>query len=87
MKTINQFRWTNKFCISGADMEQLTRLGNYFCRENGYTLVAVANDDEPCKYTVRVITKEGAAVDMRVELYGTTPRVVEQAVIVPGAAA
>lgn len=55
MKTLNKFRKTNQFCISGVDVSRLVEIKNYLESKN-YSLIYVANlldDDGDSTYVVR----------------------------------
>lgn len=58
MKAINKTRSTNKFCITGGHIRHMAEIAEYFTKR-GDSVVAIANDDEACRYTVRVIGDRG----------------------------
>lgn len=56
MKTINQFRKTNSFCILSQDMENLTKVLAFVKTLQDGSMVACANDkDDMNRYTIRVV--------------------------------
>ena len=60
MKTINQFRSTSKFCITGSDLEEMIRV-HKFCEKNNMRIVGIAitSPEDLTSWTVRAITKFG----------------------------
>ena len=58
MKTINEFRSTNKFCITGNHLDHFARIVAFFEKRNE-RVEAIANEDESCEYTVRVSSDRG----------------------------
>jgi hypothetical protein len=68
MKTVNQFRFTNKFCITAGHIKNLAMIHDFF-NQNGNSLVMVANDDKIDEYTVRYTTSKGGIFDARVRMF------------------
>jgi hypothetical protein len=94
MKTLNKFRATDQFCITGTAVDHLAAI-RQFCVEKQLSLVCVGfeNDEaRPNEYNVRVIKRDvfGTEVkgmkprglyDVRVEVCGLGVRLLEQATI------
>lgn len=75
MKTADQFRSTNAFCITGGLVSDLAKISARF----GRGLVAVARDTITDSYIVRV-AEETRLVDYRVEVI-TDARILEETTI------
>ena len=77
MKTIDQFRSTNHFCIT-TDLNDFTAIANFFGAKN---VIAVAQGDDLCRYTVRAFTKDRCQlVDYEVTVLGNV-KIVDQVLI------
>ena len=68
MKTVNQFRFTNKFCITAGHIKDLAMIHDFF-NKSGNSLVAIGNDDKIDEYTVRYTTSKGGVFDARVRVF------------------
>lgn len=80
MKTLNKFRSTDQFCITGTAVEHMMKI-HQFCTERQFSLVAVGfeNDAERTnEYNIRVIKRDvfgtesagtpGSVYDLRVKI-------------------
>lgn len=62
MKTLNQFRATNKFCVTGGIVRHFAEIGSW-ASANGLSIVAVAGDEKSIgDFTVRAILKSDGSI-------------------------
>lgn len=87
MKTLNQFRATNKICVLGDVVHACAAIAKLL-QERGDNLVALAHDSNDFyRYTARVIGQTGYLADHLIDTFLGT-RVVETVIIrAAGAAA
>jgi len=82
MKTINAFRATNAFCISGTDIEAIGTIVAHFAKA-GARVDWCAHDKAEINemvYTVRV-TQNDSLRDLKVQIIGSDVRVLDSCLI------
>jgi hypothetical protein len=64
MKTLNQFRSTDKFCITNPSIGHLAKIAEHFGRD----LITIGCDNDDFIYTVRTSNSDGLT-DYRIKVY------------------
>ncbi len=77
MKTMNEFRSTNKFCITEPSIGHMAAIFSLF----GNHLVSIACDNQDFIYTVRVSNSKTGIMDYQVKVFGDRVDILEKVVI------